>query len=204
MTQNANPQKVEGSSRIEAFSDGVIAIIVTLLIFELRVPQLADLSMPTVINALWVLAPKIISFAVSFFTVAIYWVNHHHFFSRITHTDWKLLWANNLLLFWLTIVPFTTAFIGDYPTQPLVVALYAFVLGMAGLSFALMGYYAFFIGKLIPQAVPMAERRREFGRAWIGTGFYFFSAILALLFVQGALLILALVPLAFVVPTLMQ
>src|SRR5258708_82284 len=138
MTPSSHPQKIQCSSRLEAFSDRVIAIIVT------------------------------------------------------------------LLLFWLTIVPFTTAFIGDYPTQPLVVALYAFVLGMAGMSFALMGYYAFFVGKLIPEAVPQAERRREYGRAWIGTGLYFFSAILALIYVYGALFILAIIPLLYVVPTLIQ
>jgi uncharacterized membrane protein len=78
--------------RLEAFSDGVIAIIVTPnLIFEVRVPELGDLSMPSVLAGLIGIAPKFISFAVSFFTVAIFWVNHHHFFQRITHTDWKLM-----------------------------------------------------------------------------------------------------------------
>jgi uncharacterized membrane protein len=204
MTQHPTPQKVEGTTRLEAFSDGVMAIIVTLLIFELHVPQLPDLSSQSVLNALWVLSPKLISFGVSFFTVAIYWVNHHHFFTRITHTDWKLLWANNLLLFWLTIVPFTTAFIGDYPTQPLVVALYALVLGLAGMAFALMGYYAFFVGQLIAPTVSLPERRREYARAWIGTGLYLASALIAFIYVYAALFILAVIPLSFVVPTLMQ
>lgn len=198
------PQKIEGTTRIEAFSDGVIAIIVTLLIFELHVPELVDLTSQTVLNSLWVLVPKFISFAVSFFIVAIYWVNHHHFFSRVTHTDWKLLWANNLLLFFLTIVPFTTAFIGDYPTQPIVVAIYALVLGLAGMSFALMGYYAFFIGNLVSDSVSRDDRRREYARAWFGTGLYLAGAVIALIYVYAALVLLALTPLLYVVPTLFQ
>jgi uncharacterized membrane protein len=89
--KHSNPQIVEGTARLEAFSDGVMAIIVTLLIFEVHVPALTDLSIPGVLTALFGLAPKLISFAVSFFTVAIFWVNHHRFFSRINHSDWKLL-----------------------------------------------------------------------------------------------------------------
>ena len=64
------------------------------------------------------IAPKLASFTVSFVTIAIFWVNHHSFFSGVTHTDWKLLWANNLLLFFLAIVPFTTAVLGDHLGQP--------------------------------------------------------------------------------------
>ena len=93
--------------------------------------------------ALGEIAPKLISFTVSFATVAIYWVNHHHFFSRVTHTDWKLLWANNLLLFWLTVVPFTTAVVGDHPTEPVAVFIYGMNLALAAASFALMGWYVF-------------------------------------------------------------
>src|SRR6185436_4774383 len=107
--RNQRP-RVSGTSRMEAFSDGVTAIVVTLLVFHLAVPKLHDPTSSELWHELGVLTPKFISFAVSFFTVAIFWVNHHHFMHRVTHTDWKLLWLNNLLLFWLTTVPFTTAF----------------------------------------------------------------------------------------------
>ena len=100
---------VEGTGRLEAFSDGVFEIVVTLLIIEVHLPPLVGSGSQAMLDALGEIAPKLVSFTVSFATVAIYWVNHHHFFSRVTHTDWKLLWANNLLLFWLTVVPFTTA-----------------------------------------------------------------------------------------------
>ena len=101
-------------------------------------------------------------------------------------------------------VPFTTAFIGDYPTQPAVVALYALVLCLAGLSFTLMGYYVFFVGNLVSEAVSPAERRREYYRSWLGTGLYGLAAVLALVFVPAALAIVALLPFSFVVPNLLS
>lgn len=92
-------RRVHGTGRVEAFSDGVIAFIVTLLIFEVRLPEVPEGSNAAMWDAVAAVAPKFLGFTVSFFTVAIFWVNHHYFFSRITHTDWKVLWANNLLLF---------------------------------------------------------------------------------------------------------
>lgn len=210
MVERTNAQRISGTNRIEAFSDGVMAIIITLLIFEVHVPELDGGGLSTILQSLGPIAPKFVSFAVSFFTVAIFWVNHHHFFSRITHTDWKLLWYNNLLLFWLTVVPFTTAFIGDYPTQPLIIALYALNLCLAGLSFTLMGQYVFFKSHLIPDAVPTDWRRKEWLRSWRGTALYGsasvlgFAGLLAFPFVYTALALLAFIPLMFVVPGLLR
>jgi len=204
VTKRIIPRHIEGTDRIEAFSDGVMAIIMTLLIFELHVPTITDFSLSGAFVALQTIAPKFISFAVSFITIAIFWVNHHHFFSRITHTDWKLLWYNNLLLFWLTIVPFTTAFIGDYPTFPVAVFVYALTLCLAGLSFTLMGQYVFFKSNLLSEAVPISERRREWRRSWLGTGLYGVASILAFVFVQAALVIVAIIPFLFLVPNLLQ
>lgn len=204
MTKRIIPRHIEGTGRVEAFSDGVMAIIVTLLIFELHVPTITDFSLSGAYAALLTIAPKFISFAVSFITIAIFWVNHHHFFSRITHTDWKLLWYNNMLLFWLTIVPFTTAFIGDYPTFPAAVLVYALTLCLAGLSFTLMGRYVFFKSKLLSEAVPISERKREWRRSWMGTGLYAAASILALVFVQAALVLVAIIPMLFLVPNLLE
>jgi uncharacterized membrane protein len=195
--------KIPSTSRILAFSDGVLAIVVTLLIFEVRVPELADLSTSSVLSGLTQIAPKFISFAISFFTVGIFWVNHHHFFHEITHSDWKLMWYNNLLLFWLTVVPFTTAFIGDYPTQPLVVSLYAFVMFMSALSFTLMGRYVFFQSDLLPEQVPLTIRRSEFRRSLLGVFLYGLATLCALYFVYLALFILFFIPVMFIVPNLL-
>jgi len=199
--QSGNP-RLEGTGRVEAFSDGVMAIICTLLIFEVHVPTLANLSAAAVIQGLVSIAPKIISFAISFFIVAGYWVNHHYFFSRITHTDWKLLWWNNLLLFWLAVIPFTTAFIGDYPESPMVVVIYSFVLCMAAVSFSMMGYHVFFKGRLVPESLPMEERKREFRRSLMGASLYVFAGLLAFFYVRAALAILAVIPFLYVIPYL--
>jgi uncharacterized membrane protein len=202
MSNLPTPTRVHGTDRLKSFSDGVIAIVITLLIFEVHVPTISDPSLPGVLAALAGIAPKLISFAVSFFTVAIFWVNHHHFYTRISHTDWILLWLNNLLLFWITAIPFTTAFIGDYPQVPAVVALYAFSLCLAGLSFTLMGYYVFFKSGLFPESVPMRARRREWARSFLGVALYATAGLLAFASVNAALIMLAVIPFLFVIPNL--
>jgi uncharacterized membrane protein len=92
------------TTRLEAFSDAVFAIITTLLILEIRVPHLSEITPVAVLLALKPVIPKFISFTVTFFTIAIFWVNHHHFFNHISHIDWKLLWMNILFLFPLSLV----------------------------------------------------------------------------------------------------
>lgn len=197
-------QRVKGTNRLEAFSDGVIAIIITLLIFEVRVPALTGHSTSAVLHALLGIAPKIVSFAISFFTVAIFWVNHHHMFVTVAYTNWRLLWYNNALLFWLAIVPFTTAFIGDYPTLPVVVSLYALVLCLAALSFSVMFHYVFFRSDLTLDSVPVAERRREWKRGCWAFALYGVASLLALLYVYAALVVIAVIPFLFVVPKVVQ
>jgi uncharacterized membrane protein len=196
--------RVEGTGRLEAFSDGVIAIIVTLLIFEVRLPDVGSGTDAEIWAALGTIAPKFISFTVSFFTVAIFWVNHHHFFSRVTHSDWKLLWANNLLLFFLAIVPFTTAVLGDHSASSVAAAMYALNLGLAAAAFTLMGSYVFFLGDLVPASVSRAERRREWKRSWLGTAGYLSAVVLAFVAVPIALAIFAIIPIAFVIPNLLR
>jgi uncharacterized membrane protein len=199
----ATPRRIPGTGRVEAFSDGVIAIIITLLIFEVRLPELpADASNDQMLEAFRTIAPKLASFAVSFVTVAIYWVNHHSFFSGITHTDWKLLWANNLLLFFLAIVPFTTAVLGDHVGQPIAVAVYALNLGLAGSSFTLMGWYVLFKARLIDPRISDAARRIEVRRSVIGSGLYLLCVPLGLVAPPVALFLFVAIPIAFIVPGL--
>ena len=194
---------LEGTGRLEAFSDGVFAIVVTLLIIEVHLPALVGSGNDAMWAALASIAPKLISFTVSFATIAIYWVNHHHFFSRVTHSDWKLLWANNFLLFWLTVVPFTTAVVGDHPTEPVAVFIYGVNLSLAAAAFSLMGWYVFFKGDLISPAVTMDERRREWHRATLGAVIYLAAGIIGLVAPPVAVLLFLVLPFAWVVPTLL-
>jgi len=118
--------------RLEAFSDGVIAIIITIMVLELTVPHGADWE------DLLPLAPTFFCYVLSFVFVGIYWNNHHHLLQAAKHVDGRVLWANMLLLFWLSLVPFATAWMGenDFSTAP--VALYGVVLLGAAISFTIL------------------------------------------------------------------
>lgn len=196
------PARTEGTTRLEAFTDGVIAIVVTLLVFELRVPHVEPGQ--SLLDALAGLTPKFASFIVSFATVGIYWVNHHHFYARVFHTDWRLLWLNNHFLFWLALVPFTTALVGDYTSDPVAVAVYAVNLMMAAIGFTWMGQYALFGGDLVDPTIPMEERRHERRRAYIGVAAYAIAGALAFVSVPAALVIIGGIPIAYFVPNLLS
>jgi len=118
-----------GTGRVQAFSDGVIAIIITIMVLELQVPREANLA------ALVKLAPVLLSYLLSFVVVAIMWVNHHHLLHRATRATARLLWANNILLFWMSLIPFVTRYLGMNSRVPFAVALYGAVLTCTGAAF---------------------------------------------------------------------
>jgi uncharacterized membrane protein len=117
-----------GKTRLEAFSDGVIAIIITIMVLELRVPQGATL------DVLRPLIPVFLSYILSFVYVGIYWANHHHFMHAAQHVNGRVLWANLHLLFWLSLFPFATGWMGENHFAPVPVAIYGVVLLMASLA----------------------------------------------------------------------
>ena len=117
---------------MEAFSDGVIAIIVTIMVLELRAP-----SQPT-FHALWRVAPVFLSYGLSFLVVAIMWVNHHHLVHAVREVNARLLWLNLNLLFWMSLIPFVTDFLGKNPRTPMAVALYGLDLSLCGVAFCLL------------------------------------------------------------------
>ena len=119
-------------NRIEAFSDGVIAIIITIMVLELKVPHEASFT------ALSSLLPVFLSYVLSFIYVGIYWNNHHHLFHAVKNVSGPTLWANLHLLFWLSLLPFTTAWMGENHFQLYPVALYGFVLFMAATAYYLL------------------------------------------------------------------
>jgi TMEM175 potassium channel family protein len=118
--------------RLEAFSDGVIAIIITIMVLELRVPH------EDTIDALVPLAPIFSSYVLSFVHVGIYWNNHHHLLHGARHVTGAVLWCNLHLLFWLSLVPFVTGWMGENHFAPLPVALYGGVMLMSGVAYYLL------------------------------------------------------------------
>jgi uncharacterized membrane protein len=121
-----------GKSRLEAFSDGFFAIIITIMVLELKTPH-----EPTW-EALRPLIPVLLSYVLSFIYLGIYWNNHHHLLQAVRHVDGRILWANSHLLFWLSLVPFVTGWMGETHFASLSLAFYVGVLLMAAISYTIL------------------------------------------------------------------
>lgn len=120
------------TTRLEAFSDGVLAIVITIMVLELKKPDSVDLA------ALRPLIPHFFSYVLSFIYVGIYWNNHHHLFQAAKQVSGGILWANLHLLFWLSLFPFTTDWMGENQLPPIPTAVYGFVLLMAAIAYQIL------------------------------------------------------------------
>src|SRR5437660_6170638 len=120
------------TTRLEAFSDGVLAIIITIMVLELKVPHAVELA------ALKPVLPVLLSYVLSFIYLGIYWNNHHHLFQAAKEVSGGILWANLHLLFWLSLFPFTTAWMGENHLAAIGTAIYGFVLLMAAISYYIL------------------------------------------------------------------
>ncbi len=121
-----------GKDRLAAFSDGVIAVIITIMVLELHVPHGADMA------ALGTIAPTFLTYVLSFIYVGIYWNNHHHLLHTVTRVDGLILWANLDLLFWLSIIPVATAWMGQNLGEPLPTAIYGLALLMPAFAYVFL------------------------------------------------------------------
>lgn len=121
-----------GKDRLAAFSDGVIAILITIMVLELKVPSGTDWT------ALQGLAPSLLAYVLSFVYLAIYWNNHHHLLQTVVHVNGLILWANSHLLFWLSLVPAATAWMGQNLSAPLPTAVYGAALLMPAIAYYLL------------------------------------------------------------------
>ena len=118
--------------RMEAFSDGVLAIIITIMVLEMKVPHEANLA------ALRPLIPVFLSYVLSFIYLGIYWNNHHHLLQAVRQVNGRILWANLHLLFWLSLFPFVTGWMGENHFATVPVAIYGAVLMMAGIAYSIL------------------------------------------------------------------
>jgi uncharacterized membrane protein len=121
-----------GKTRLEAFSDGVLAIIITIMVLQLKVPHGDSLEI------LKPLLPVLLAYVLSFIYIAIYWNNHHHLMHTVDHVSASILWANMHLLFWLSLIPFATAWMGENHFSAMPTALYGFILLMSGFAYWLL------------------------------------------------------------------
>jgi TMEM175 potassium channel family protein len=142
--------------RLEAFSDGVLAIIITIMVLELRPPHSAELG------ALLAIAPQFLAYVLSFTHIAIYWNNHHHMFQLTDHVDGSILWANNFLLFCLSLIPFATAWMGEHYLEAAPVAIYGLALLLAGVAYYILEQ------RIIHLQGPNSRLAAAIGRDWKG------------------------------------
>ena len=144
------------TQRLEAFSDGVMAIIITIMVLELRAPHGTDVA------ALRPLIPIGVSYVLSFVYLGIYWSNHHHMLHVTRRVDGAILWANLHLLFWLSLVPFVTAWMGENHFAPVPTAAYGVVLLMAGVSYWILQH------TIVAREGQQSLLRQAVGRDWKG------------------------------------
>lgn len=147
-----------GKGRLEAFSDGVMAIIITIMVLELKVPHSPSL------DALWALWPVGLSYLLSFVYVGIYWNNHHHLLHAARQVDGKVLWANLHLLFWLSLLPFATGWLGENHFAAVPCAFYGLVLLACAIAYWVLQ------GLVLAQEPQDSPLRQAFGQDWKGKG----------------------------------
>jgi uncharacterized membrane protein len=177
-------------TRMEAFSDGVLAIIITIMVLELQVPHEPTLA------ALEPLVPVFFSYVLSFIYIGIYWNNHHHLLQAIQRVNGRILWANSHLLFWLSLVPFVTAWMGENRFAPVPVAAYGVVLICAALAYYILAHALIshhgresalakalgsdFKGKVSPVLYAVGILL-TFVNSWLGFGVYVLVAVIWLI-----------------------
>lgn len=190
------------TGRIEAFSDGVFAIVVTLLVLEIHVPLVngADAEYALKRN-LVAMAPKFLAYVLSFMIVCIWWVAHHHFFDLLKKSDRGLLWFNSLFLLWLAFIPFPTALLGDYPNQRIAVICYGTAMTFAGLSFSWMRYYSFFVAGLTKPGLPRNMMKLAMAKSLLNPVLHLFAILVAYISTRFAIALYATIPLLFLVPS---
>jgi len=176
-----------GKERLEAFSDGVLAIIITIMVLELKVPQGANWA------ALGPVIPVLLSYVLSFVFVGIYWTNHHHMLRAVRTVNGRVLWANLHLLFWLSLTPFVTGWMGQHYSAAQPVASYGVVLLMAAIAYTILARaLVAHEGEKSALAVALGEDRKgkvslllylvaipsSFVRPWIAIAIYVFVALM--------------------------
>ncbi len=184
-------QIAHNKGRLEQFSDGVFAIAITLLALEIHVPRLVLGTIAQGFMQIKPLIPNIITFVLSFMTIAIFWVNHHQLTQEINTIRRRVLWANVLLLLFVTLIPFGTDVASANPRHPLAIMTFAFILFAGSVSFTILRY---FVHKTSGEKVVLMRR------SLIGPIFYALAIIAATVFIPLSYLLLAIPPIYYFLP----
>jgi uncharacterized membrane protein len=190
----ATTENAFSKARLEAFSDGVMAVIITIMVLDLKAPETAD---PADLFKLW---PSFTIYLVSFAFVAIYWINHHALMTAAHHATASLIWANNGLLFCLSLIPFATAYVGATDLAPFPTMVYAALQFFCGLAFTLT--FKTIVAQRRNDAAFMAGVRARRLQNYAANGAYLISIVVAAWSPTSALALFVAVAVAYVVPGL--
>jgi uncharacterized membrane protein len=187
------------TNRIEAFSDGVLAIVITLMVLEIKLPELSHhVTDQQAMEALIPLVPKLLAYALSFLMIAIFWVNHHQLFHSVRAVTRGLLWLNNLWLFCICLLPFPTAFLGEHSSLSFASILFGVEMFFCSFSFFIMRYYCLthllFDTHLAEQEITQLLRKSATAPI-----LYLLATLLSIVSVYVAYAIFILVPVMFIV-----
>lgn len=180
-------------NRLEAFSDGVMAIIITIMVLELKIPQGSDW------NSIKPIIPTLGSYVLSFVFIGIYWGNHHHLVHTVERVNGKIIWANLHLLFWLSLVPVATNWMGQQGSEPIPVAVYGALLALCGVAFNILGTAIFSSHTSEHSFARIFQRSQKKGR--ISGVLYIASVPLAFVHPAISYTIFAIVALMWIVPS---
>ena len=187
-------------TRVEAFSDGVFAIIVTLLVLEIKLPPTeSPVSTGELTRALYALLPKILSWILSFLMVCVIWVNHHRVLNQIANITHRIFWFNALLLLWCSFIPFPTALLGDHPANPVSSAVFGGIMALMALTFNGLRLQALRDPDVLKPDVDRVRFRQATWKAFLfGPLLYGSGALLGFLSPWLSLTVFAFVPFYFI------
>jgi uncharacterized membrane protein len=185
-----------GTGRIEAFSDGVIAIIITIMVLNLKLPYGSDNALAD--NAFSTILPQLITYALSFLVVAVLWVNHHQLMPTAPVASRALMWWNNNLLFWMSLIPFVTNFFGEHPFSPVAAASYGTALALTIAAFMMLQRHIAMRTRAADDVSAM--HRRISKRTTIAIALYLLGVACAFVFIYASLAIFVLTPALLFMP----
>jgi uncharacterized membrane protein len=185
---------------MDAFADGVFSIVATLLVLDIKVPEIPMHHTSEELNSSLInVLPSFIAFAFSFLTVIIYWINHDHISHWIKHYTPKTKYLNLLLLFWICLIPFPTKFISEYPGEQIAVMIYGLELMMVAVSANIMFWYIAFYTDSLDEAVTISTRKKYFRKVIGGPVLYALAVLLSFISVKLSIALYIIIPLLYLV-----
>ncbi len=187
--------------RIESLRDNIFSIVMTSFVFSFKLPNLSGPNLEKEFYyKLFELLSAFFSYILSFATISIFWVAHHHLFQIIHRTDAKLLWINNLFLLWIALLPFPAQVIGAYPDREPAVVLFGLVMTLALLSFSLLRYYVFYHSQLVKAPAIVFLIKKSLIKGVIGSTCYILAIFASVISEDITLTMYALIPFIYFIP----